>query len=420
MAADYSGALKKSLAPSGEQIDKRRFSSSLGSLPRPKSVRISVPFGEYIDSKESYAAIKEVCNGTPISISKTNLGDVIVTFKSKAEADSLLAVPAIKIQSTGKLYAVFDPVKPVIFVNIYNLPFELSDDAVKRKLMKYGDILSFRRGHHVGMPTVEDGIRHCRMKLSSPLPSFIHFGNESFQIRYSGQVQTCRRCDSPDHQARGCSRIRCFNCGELDHSIANCPEEPMCSICSDKAHETMDCHDWLTFGTPEPEKPDPVPEETKSDTNNVGETPGEMSLNLDKSVPESPSSSSETQSDIIPGTPVLFKPPKSVEKKVIETSNLQKLWQNTKSLIPTIAPPTLGPSFPLSKKAEGSTASVPLPRDPIEERSDELEEGEIQDSSTPVKRTREDSIFSTSSSSSGSRTPLRKRTGAEFKRSSAK
>ncbi len=215
MAADYSGTLKKSLPPSGAPIDKRRFSSTLGALPKP--------FGENIDSRESYAAIKEEWNGIPISISKTNLADVIVTFKSKAEADSLLAVPAIKIQSTGKSYAVFDPVKPVIFVNIYNLPFQLSDEAVKRKLTKYDDIFSFRCGHHVGMPTVEDGIRHCRMKHSLPLPSFIHFGNESFQIRYSRQVQTCHRYDSPDHQARGCSRIRCFNCGELDHYNCKLP-----------------------------------------------------------------------------------------------------------------------------------------------------------------------------------------------------
>ncbi len=96
MAANYSNAVKR-LIPSGENIDRRRFSSSLGVLPRPKSVGISNPFGEHLDSREVYSAISDACDGVPVSISKTNLGDIIVTFKSKGEAERFLAVPAIKL-----------------------------------------------------------------------------------------------------------------------------------------------------------------------------------------------------------------------------------------------------------------------------------------------------------------------------------
>ncbi|MAG86079.1 MAG: hypothetical protein CMB97_01545 [Flavobacteriaceae bacterium] len=89
---------------------------------------------------------------------------------------------------------------------------------------------------------------------SGPLPSYVHFGNKSFPVSYPGQDPTCPRCDSPDHQARNCTKMTCFNCRKLDHSSTQCPEPQRCRICSDTKHTTKDCHHWQISAVPEEEE----------------------------------------------------------------------------------------------------------------------------------------------------------------------
>ncbi len=71
--------------------------------------------------------------------------------------------PTLTLLESGKVLSIFDTVRPVIYVNIYNLPYEMSDEAIKKRLSVFGDILSFKRNTHAGIPTIEDGVRQARM-----------------------------------------------------------------------------------------------------------------------------------------------------------------------------------------------------------------------------------------------------------------
>ncbi len=80
-----------------------------------------------------------------------------------------------------------DPGDPIINVVVLGVPYELLDQAVTEKLRRYGDIVGIGRGHHPGMPTVENGIRNYRIKLQTKIPSYIHFGSESLRVWYTNQ-----------------------------------------------------------------------------------------------------------------------------------------------------------------------------------------------------------------------------------------
>ncbi len=83
------------------------------------------------------------------------------------------------------------------------------------------------------------------MNLRRTIPSFIHFGSESFHVRYTGQPETCHRCDECGHNASSCKRSRCFNCGKMDHTINACPLNKICAICGSARHAISECVEWI-------------------------------------------------------------------------------------------------------------------------------------------------------------------------------
>ncbi len=107
-------------------------------LPRPKSVRISIQPGEQVDTRAFYAAISRACKAKPIYICNNNHNDVIVTFKTVEESRRLLQHPAISLKENGTKYGIFDPVTAIVYVQVNNIPFEMSNFAVVQKLSAYG------------------------------------------------------------------------------------------------------------------------------------------------------------------------------------------------------------------------------------------------------------------------------------------
>ncbi len=62
---------------------------TISKLPRPKSVRISIPPGKQFDPRAFYGTISRACKAKPIAICRNNYNDIIVTFKAVEESQSL-------------------------------------------------------------------------------------------------------------------------------------------------------------------------------------------------------------------------------------------------------------------------------------------------------------------------------------------
>ncbi len=60
--------------------------------------------------------------------------------------------------------------KKIHFINVFNTPQEMSDDAVSSKLSYFGVIQPHRRGHWQSHPEWENRVRHYRMELSHTIP----------------------------------------------------------------------------------------------------------------------------------------------------------------------------------------------------------------------------------------------------------
>lgn len=111
------------------------------------------------------------------------------------------------------------------------------------KLSQCGKILSQCRGYWQSHPEWENGIRHFRMELDQPIPSYIKVGPFQLDIKYTRQEQTCRSCGETGHIARSCPNQRCYNCQELGHQGNECSQPLTCRICSREGHLGRECPD---------------------------------------------------------------------------------------------------------------------------------------------------------------------------------
>ena len=127
------------------------------------------------------------------------------------------------------------------FVVVYDTPFELSDEALAHRLSRYGSVLGFRGCNLQGYEGIKNGTRVARMELSESIPSFLRFGRKLLRVKHEGQVPTCRKCHLPDHVAKVCPNVICFNCDQLGHTFSDCKEEIKCSICKEDGHYAIDC-----------------------------------------------------------------------------------------------------------------------------------------------------------------------------------
>ncbi|KAK3728108.1 hypothetical protein QZH41_014265, partial [Actinostola sp. cb2023] len=168
---------------------------------------------------------------------------VMVTVKTEAIRKDLIDSGLIQI--AGQQMTIQDAQSSLTFVTIFDAPYELPDDAIKRILRPYGRVKTQRRQVHRGT-TIETGIRTIRMNIDKPIPSYIRVGNMILGIKYEGQEATCKKCDSPDHKQWQCHLMRCYNCGEMGHMAVECKERSRCSICTSKQHYAYHCpHNWL-------------------------------------------------------------------------------------------------------------------------------------------------------------------------------
>ena len=171
-------------------------------------------------------------------------GEVTVTFKSISAKEKFLRLNSLQVDA--EQFALQDVDKPLTFLTIYDAPFELSDLAIIKRLSPYCEVLHYRRGKHSLAPNIYNGLRHYRVRISKPIPSFLRFGKFQVFVKHSGQVPTCRKCNRPGHFSNVCPNRVCFNCEGLGHEARECPCPVFCCLCKEEGHLGINCtYSWV-------------------------------------------------------------------------------------------------------------------------------------------------------------------------------
>ena len=200
---------------------------------------------ERMDSKailDSIAALDIPRSGV-VCIQQSANGTVHVTFCKSEFHEAFLQRSAFFV---NRRPVVAHPDQgPLTYIRIFDVPHELPETALRHRLSKYGTVYSTRESQVQGCPGLFNGIRTCRMLLTSPIPSFLRFGRVQVRIAYEGQRPTCRRCNSLEHLAKDCTNEFCFNCDSIGHKANACPSNMKCCICKEEDHMAIDCnHSW--------------------------------------------------------------------------------------------------------------------------------------------------------------------------------
>ena len=132
-------------------------------------------------------------------------GEVQITFRTKALKEKFLAMNSLRINEGN--YALQDVDKPLTFFTVYDAPYKLPDLTIFRRLQPYCEVIHSRRGRYSLRPSVCNGLRHYRVRIIKPIPSYLRFSPFLVQLRHDGQHPTCRRCNQPGHFAYDCSSL---------------------------------------------------------------------------------------------------------------------------------------------------------------------------------------------------------------------
>ena len=179
-------------------------------------------------------------------------GEVTVTFKSISAKEKFLRLNSLQVDAEH--FAIQDVDKPLTFLTIYDAPFKLSDLAINR------------RGKHSLAPNVYNGLCHYRVRISKPIPSFLHFGKLQIFVKHSSQVPTCHKCNRPGHFSSVCPNRVCFNCEGLGHEARDCPCPVLCCICKEEGHLGINCtYSWFVSTVSPTDEQDDIAVESDDD-----------------------------------------------------------------------------------------------------------------------------------------------------------
>ena len=191
-------------------------------------------------------------------------GEVTVTFKTISAKEKFLRLNSLQVDAEH--FALQDVDKPLTFLTIYDAPFELSDLAIIKRLSPYCEVLHYRRGKHSLAPNVYNGLRHYRVRISKPIPSFLRFGKFQIFVKHNAQVPTCRKCNCAGHFSNACPNRVCFNCEGLGHEARECPSPVLCCICKEEGHMGIKCtYSWFCSTISPTDEQDDVAVESDDD-----------------------------------------------------------------------------------------------------------------------------------------------------------
>ena len=191
-------------------------------------------------------------------------GEVTVTFKSISAKEQFLRLNSLRVDAEH--FALQDVDKRLTFLTIYDAPFKLSDLAIIKRLSPYCEVLHYRRGKHSLAPNIYNGLRHYRVRISKPIPSFLRFGKFQVFVKHNGQVPTCRKCNHPGHFSNVCPNRVCFNCEGLGHEARDCPCPVLCCLCKEEGHLGINCiYSWFCPTVSPTDEQDDVAVESEDD-----------------------------------------------------------------------------------------------------------------------------------------------------------
>ena len=260
-AISYASCTKKNLpeqdvelTPEEKDLYDRYLSSSKFEKDNfhPYNTPRERPCSAFFHLPEHFTTVKDIFDGllrdgipaSPVRCLQRLPNDgVLVTFSSEEVRNRFLRKSSLIIRK--RISVVHPASRRLTFVNVYDAPYELPDSAIEERLKPYGRIYSHRRGKCQGYPDVFNGVRHLRMALEDDIPCFLRFGRFQVRVKYENQPKTCRKCNSPDHLAKECTAVVCFNCDGTGHLSRSCPDGMRCCICKSKEHVAVDCiHSW--------------------------------------------------------------------------------------------------------------------------------------------------------------------------------
>ena len=168
-------------------------------------------------------------------------GEVVVTFSNAEQRDLFLQKSPLIARHHYPTH--IDDCDPLIYLTIYDAPYELPDSAIEHRLRPFCKVASRRRGKLNGFSDTCNGLRHYRISLypGRSVPCYLRFGKFQLRFYHNGQTKTCRKCSSPDHIARDCENSFCFNCDTIGHTARNCENPMLCCICKSPEHKAIDC-----------------------------------------------------------------------------------------------------------------------------------------------------------------------------------
>ena len=225
---------------------QERFRFSENVMPQRQRTAFFTP-SKTTTAKSVFEALENAdIDATEIACLQRKMnGEVTVTFKTISAKEKFLRLNSLQVDAEH--FALQDVDKPLTFLTIYDAPFELSDLAIIKRLAPYCEVLHYRRGKHSLAPNIYNGLRHYRVRISKPIPSFLQFGKFQVFVKHSGQVPTCRKCNRPGHFSNVCPNRICFNCEGLGHEARDCPCPVLCCLCKEEGHLGINCiYSWFS------------------------------------------------------------------------------------------------------------------------------------------------------------------------------
>ena len=240
---EYSKAARVGLPSHKNNVTRRLFDPDNG-LPQRPCTAVITPRGRCLPS-DVFAALKDtgIDPNALGCLQRKSSGEIILTFRNTYQKAIFLTKCSLTISQQA--VAIQDVDHPLTFLNIYDAPHELPDTAIIERLSPYCEVLHHRRGKFREPEGVFNGIRHYRVRILRPIPSYLRFGKTLIVLKHQGQEETCRHCNLPGHYAHSCKEEICFNCDQTGHQAPSCPTPTLCSLCHHQFHKARNCpHSW--------------------------------------------------------------------------------------------------------------------------------------------------------------------------------
>lgn len=95
-------------------------------------------------------------------------------------------------------------------VTLHHLPPKMPEEWIVEYLSAYGEIISIKHEmcRSEFFAQTPSGVRIARIRMTSPIPSFVNIKGYSSHCTYSNQIQTCKHCNQEVHFGASCAENR--------------------------------------------------------------------------------------------------------------------------------------------------------------------------------------------------------------------